>query len=101
MAETEMQKLAIRCNMTIRNNECETHSVKKRQKNENTEAKNQCLLEHSQERDFLLKAIISVLRHQLQLFKTTYFVCFSFAVLHIYRILSKPNVELYDCISLL
>lgn len=87
--------------MTTRNNECEIHLVNKRQKDGNTEAKNQCLLEHFQERDFLLKGIISVLGHQLQLFKTTYLVCFSFAVFHINRILSKPNFEFYDCISLL
>lgn len=48
----------------------------------------------------LLRGIISVFTRQLQLFKITYLICFSFAVLYMTRVLSKPDVELCDYISL-
>lgn len=69
--------------MTLYNNECEIHSDNKGQKNGNEKAKNQWLLEHSQERDFFLRDIISVSTHQLQLLKITYLICVNFAVLDI------------------
>lgn len=64
--------------MTLSNNECEINSCNKGQKSGNEKAKNQWILEPSQERDFFLRDIISVSTHQLQLFKITYLICVNF-----------------------